>query len=418
MRRTAGKTGLMITSAAAGLATLSQCSAGLIGDLFDKHADKDRAAVERRLPPGDCSFGYYSTAWQPWGTCGQTANIGCANGVCRTMSPSILPGFQPGYSSDMPVGNPRPYHDAWPQPGTTVISPEYPSEFPGDQSLQGDGPTPILMTPQDSEPTSDSQYVPPHAASPQLVNPFPRAVITNPELPEHRANPYPAPSPGQSLPTPPQSERAFGVPLDPPQPSFNHPTRPANTPHLPEPASNFESSGTGINLPPRRATSVTIDIPKGSSGTTLSLPDPLRSGEFGGASSPAESPSTGLPTRNDATRKVPGSGFPAVSPGASGPPPTPEPSLRPQPPLPVPSALPDGSSAAYQYPGIPPQQFQPATHWQAVPQRQPSQQTNWRVMQGAGSQPVPPQSQQQTQDLRRPLTPSERVIYLSPPPRR
>ena len=40
MRRTAGKTGLMITSAAAGLATLSQCSAGLIGDLFDKHADR------------------------------------------------------------------------------------------------------------------------------------------------------------------------------------------------------------------------------------------------------------------------------------------------------------------------------------------------------------------------------------------
>ena len=80
MRRTAKKTGLLITSAAAGLATLSQCSAGLLGDLFDKHSDKDRDGIEKRLPACDCSFGYFSTAWQPWGTCDQNSGAGCSSG--------------------------------------------------------------------------------------------------------------------------------------------------------------------------------------------------------------------------------------------------------------------------------------------------------------------------------------------------
>jgi hypothetical protein len=79
--------------------------------------------------------------------------------------------------------------------------------------------------------------------------------------------------------------------------------------------------------------------------------------------------------------------------------------------------------AMRQYPAVPTRQlqhtppFQPATHWQAVPQQQPQQQTGWRVMPGAyprpGIQQIP-----QAQPQRRIATPSERVIYLPPPPRR
>ena len=185
----------------------------------------------------------------------------------------------------------------------------------------------------------------------------------------------------------------------------------------PESSSNFGSSGTGLNLPPRRATSVTIDVPAGSAGSTLTLPDPVRSGVFGGAVSPSPTglPSTGFPANSDTNSRDADGRFPAVTPGTSVTPPMPQPSLRPQPPVPAPSVSP-GSAAAYQYRDAPPQQFQPATHWQAVPQIQPSHQTGWRVMPGAYSQNNTQQPQVQRQQ--QPLTPSERVIYLSPPPRR
>jgi hypothetical protein len=461
MRRTAKKTGLLITSAVAGLATLSQCSAGLLSDLFDKHADKDRQEIEKRMPACDCEFGYFSTAWQPWGTCDQNGHAGCSSGTCRNSAPSIIPGFQPGYSSGSSSSDLQPYQEIWQQPGTT-FSPSQPGMIHRIPSSQDSSPAPILMTPLQPEPATDHSPLPPANSQPHLNsqplgtpqlpagNPFPRAIRTNPELPTFNANPYSnpgvSPVPGTPLPNAPQPQLSPGVsvPLDSPRPSLSLPN-PAATPQptLPQPfrrqpAPNYGSQGTGITLPPRRATSVTIDVPPGSAGTTLTLPDPARSGStFGGdAGSPFPDAETSTTTPGPA--------------GAPLKPVTPEPSLRPQPPIPMPSVLP-GPASTYrmprqqtvpqfsavqhantqpvmrQYPAVPPQQFQqtpqfrPATHWQAVPQRQqPQPQTNWRVMPGAYTQQPGVQQgfQQRAQPQRQIATPSERVIYLPPPPRR
>jgi hypothetical protein len=457
MRRTAKKTGLLITSAAAGLATLSQCSAGLLGDLFDKQCNKDRQEIEKRMPASDCSFGYFSTAWQPWGTCDQNSGAGCSSGTCRNSAPSIIPGFQPGYSSGPSSSDLQPYRETWQQPGTTdpLSQPGMIHSFPSSQDCS---PSPILMTPIQPEPAADHSPLPPLNLPPPVIsqppvqNPFPRAIRTNPERPTLNANPYSNPgfSPVPNTPLPiapqPQLSPGFSVPLDSPRPSAGLPAPGATPqsslpqPFLPQPAPNYGSQGTGITLPPRRATSVTIDIPAGSAGTTLSLPDPARSGSTFGGDAGSPFPETGNPATTP---------NPAVAPLK---PLTPEPSLRPQPPVPMPSAIPGPAStyrmppqqfvpqqtvpqfpavqhantqpAVRQYPAVPPQQFQqrprfqPATHWQAVPQRQPQQQTNWRVIPGAHLQQPDVQQLPQAQPQRRIATPSERVIYLPPPPRR
>lgn len=446
MRRTAKKTGLLITTAAAGLATLSQCSAGLLGDLFTKQCDKDRQEIEKRMPACDCSFGYFSTAWQPWGTCDQNGDTSCSNGMCRNSAPSIIRGFQPGYSSGPSSSGLQPYRETWPQPGT-MDAPAQPGMIHSLPSSQDSLPTPILMTPVQPDPSVDNSPLPPMSSRPPVIsqppvqNPFPRAVKTNPERPTLNANPNSNPGllppPNTTLPAAPQPQLSPGirVPLDSPRPSLSLPT-PGSTPQssLSQPAPNYESQGTGIRLPPRRATSVTIDIPAGSAGTTLSLPHPGTSGRTIG---------------DDAGSAILDTGTPATTPGAPEAPlkpPIVEPSLRPQPPVPMPSALPgpastyrippgqtvpqfsavqhaDTAPAMRQFPFVPtqqlqqPPQFQPATHWQAVPQQQPRQQTTWRVMPGvyprSGIQQMP-----QAQPQRRIATPSERVIYLPPPPRR
>lgn len=471
MWRTAKKTGLLITSAAAGLATLSQCNAGLFSDLFDKERDKDRQEIEKRLPACDCEFGYFPTAWQPWGTCDQTSRAGCSNGNCRNSTPTPIPNFHPGYSSGPSSSTPQPYPETWTSPGTDV-SPARPDAIDGSPSLQDhEPPSPILMTPP-SEPAATTPALPSATpqppvssepspvAQPSSANPFPRAIKANPELPDLNASPYSnpglSPVPNTPLPNVPQPQLGSGasVPLDPPQqPSAGIPA-PATTsqPALTQPAPNYGSQGTGISLPPRRTTNVTIDIPPGSAGTTLTLPDLSRSGStFGG----------------DAGSPFPGDETPKGDPGDLGAPLkplTPEPSLRQQPPVPTSSVIP-GPAAAYQFPtrhpapqqfvprpaaprysavqqaGAPqvirqypaaatqqfqqlvPQQFQPATHWQAVPQQQ-VQQRNWRAIPGGyPQQPVkqqipPVQQMRQLQPQRRIPTPSERVILLPPPPRR
>ena len=454
MRRTARKTGLLITSAAAGLATLSHCSAGLLGDLFDKHSDKDRVGIEKRMPACDCSFGYFSTAWQPWGTCDQTSEAGCSSGACRNSAPTFLRSVQPGYSTGPSMNAIPPYGDSWP-PHNNVLPPASPDMFNGVPNPTGSSPAPILMTPLQPEPatefppsSSSSAASPRDSFEPPSANPFPRAITTNPELPTLNTNPYSPPglnqTPGgtsgispqpQSLPQP-QLSPGVSVPLDPAQPSFSFPQA-APQQSLPQPLQNYGSSGTGVPLPPRRATSVTIDIPPGSAGTSLSLPDPVRSGSnFGG---------TSLPSPDNAA--------PSATPGNTGRPLTPEPSLRPQPPAPRPSVVPGSDTtyrmlplqAAPQFSAIqqannrpmphansqpmmrqgstvppqqfPTQQFQPATHWQAVPQMQPQQQTGWRVIPGAYPPAVNRQNAVQPPQHRSP-TPSERVIYLPPPPRR
>jgi hypothetical protein len=235
MRRTAKKTGLLITSAAAGLATLSQCSAGLLSDFFDKHANKDREGIERRLPACDCSFGYFSTAWQPWGTCDQTSGVGCSSGNCSNSAPTILPGFQPGYSTG-PSPNAMPsYGDSW-NSHDNVLPPTTPHTFNGVPNSTDSSPAPILMTPLQPEPASEFPLSPSAASPPTTFqhpagNPFPRAVRSNPELPNLNPNPYSKPTlmpaPGSPLPNAPQPglSPGFSVPLDPQQTV----TEPANS---------------------------------------------------------------------------------------------------------------------------------------------------------------------------------------------
>lgn len=456
MRRTVRKTGLLITSAAAGLAALSQCDAGLLGDLFDKHTYKDRDEIEKRMPSCDCSFGYFSTAWQPWGTCDQNCGAGCSRKTYRISAPSILPGFETGYSSGQPSGNSQTYPDTWPPP-SSAISPAQPEVIHSLPNSNGASPSPILMTPVtpesvSTEPSSSAQSPlishPLSAPQPPAANRFPRAVRMNPELPNLNANPYSnpgfSPVPSTLLPTAPlpQVTPDVSVPLDPPR-------LPTATTKLPQPiiqpAPGYRSPGTGLALPPRRSTSVTIDVPPGTAGTTLSLPDPVRSSSNFGGATESSLPEIGTPDTTQSPANAP------LRPS------TPEPSLRRQPPTPEPSFIP-GHSATYRMPGFqsipqqvargqtvrqfsaiqpataqpvirqypavsppqlqPVQKFKPATHWQAVPQRQPQQQRNWRVIPRAyyqlpGTQPMP---QLQPQHLQ--PTPSERVIFLPPPPRR
>ncbi|MDA0283880.1 MAG: hypothetical protein O3B86_11065 [Planctomycetota bacterium] len=252
---------------------------------------------------------------------------------------------------------------------------------------------------------------------------------------------FPAPISSSNPQTFPQP--GFGpdrsLPQVTPQPDLGLPTPSVPTPRPAVELPGSATSSNGITLPPRRATSVTIDIPAGSSGGSLTLPDPVRSGLPGGIV-----PETG-------------SGLPAATPAS---PPNPLPSLRVQPPRPVPSNIP-GNSASYQQPAyslplnqlptMPGQTFQPTTHWQAVPQwpqqaaqqlqlQQPGplspQSSQWRVMtdfyaqpenrpvqQGYQPQPVyqpqPALQPQPTARSQRPLvTPSDRVIFLPSPPRR
>ena len=155
-----------------------------------------------------------------------------------------------------------------------MLSPAAPHTFNGVPDSTDTSPAPILMTPLQLEPASDlpaspSEVSPPTTFQPPAANPFPRAITTDPELPSLTPNPYSNPGlmpvPGSSLPTAPQPQLSPGVsvPLDPP-PSLDLPTPRATTREpLSQPTLNFGSTrnngptGTGITLPPRRATSVT-----------------------------------------------------------------------------------------------------------------------------------------------------------------
>lgn len=447
MRRTAKKTGMLVTSAITGLAALSQCSAGLLGDLFDKHTDKDRDAIEKRLPACDCTFGYFSTAWQPWGTCDQTVNSGFYNGACSANHPSSVPEFQPGYSVGPSALSLEPQRVIQPESGG--VSSE----------VGSDDAAPILMTPQNANPTDNQNSGAGEIFAPPVGNPLPneatRELNSSFPGPDLAPDPYGAATPAKQPPNAAQPGRNNSS-------TAPYPPRKPKQPSLPSSSFNGAATGsesnfrypvnglpgTGISLPPRRATSVTIDIPPGSSGTTLSLPDPVNSKAFDGT---PVSPPVGLPADSGTNIPLPNSAVPTVQPA----PPATQPLNRSQPPVPVPSTLP-GPAAALQSPtqqpvsGFRPMQytnagvmrsglyqtasaqpiqsqpamqhqtstaFQPATHWQPVPQRPVIQQpprTNWRVMQGAYQQvpQAPVQSQQRLQ------TPSERVIMLGPPPRR
>lgn len=372
---------------------LSECQSGLLGDLFHKQTRKNRRKLEQRHPACDCSFDFFSTVWQPWGPCSTACGPECSSSMYDTSPMVVTPDIQPGYSTPMPSAGQPGYSEIWSQPDNATMLPQYSEPFPTHEPPHADGPDPILVTPQDDGPAAGQSEN--HRAGSPLspVNPFPRAIQANPVPPNSDAIPY--------LPAP-----------------ANSPSRPpAATPDV-------ESRGTGIQLPPRRSTSVTIDVPPDSNGSSsLRLPDSTGYGTIPGVLSSPERQPPADPAASPGTYPfAPAGSLPAVTPPENtGVPETPEPALRRQPPIPQPFA-PDESSAAHQYPQtrpsqFPSQNFQPATHWQAVPPSQPSRQTGWRTIPevGSHSRKQPTGSEQSPQ---RPLTPSERVILLPPPPRR
>ena len=73
-----------LATGAVALATFGGSQSGLLAGLFDK----DRCELPKRVPCGDCSFGYSRTSWRPWGTC------------CEARPAQAVPVFVPrgGYS--------------------------------------------------------------------------------------------------------------------------------------------------------------------------------------------------------------------------------------------------------------------------------------------------------------------------------
>lgn len=372
---------------------LSECQSGLLGRLFHKRKLKDRRKLPQRHPACDCSFGFFSTVWRPWGICSTTCGPQSESTTYVPSSTIVSPDIQPGYSTPMPSTGQPGYSEIWSQPDKATMSPRYTEPSPAHEFPRDTGPAPILMTPQEDAPVSGPSGFPGTGSPVSPVDPFPRAIQSNPVpvLPNSDATPY------RSTPA-----------LSPVRP-------PVKTPEN-------EPRGTGIPLPPRRSTSVTIDVPPDSNGSSsLRLPDSTGQGAAPGAISPPELQS---PMNQPAS---PGT-FPSAPPSSPQPatpsegpdiPETPEPALRPQPPIPQPF-VPGESSAACQSPQsqspqFPSRNFQPATHWQTVPPSQPSRQAGWQTMSEYRSS----SSQQSTtygQRPQRPLTPSERVIFLSPPP--
>ena len=180
-------------------------------------------------------------------------------------APSILPNFQPGYSSGQSLDNPQSYPDTWTPPSST-ISPAQPKVIHSLPESNDSSPSPILMTPANPEPLpadSSSSALPPlishpfAAPQPPAANPFPRAVKTNPELPSPNSNPYSnpgfSPVPSRPLPTAPLPQVAPGgsVPLDPPRSSQGFPTPTTKLPQpLTQPAPNSGCQERGSRFRP------------------------------------------------------------------------------------------------------------------------------------------------------------------------
>lgn len=400
--------------------TQSRCEDGLLGNLFDKRRGRRRSAIERRFPPCDCSFGFFSSRWQPWGTCNTEHNQHFSSST-HPLSSGIQSEFHPGYSHSGPETG----LENWLPSDSVTTSPHSLESIPGDGFSSSDDAAPILMTPQREVPGNIPPANPGAAPLQNQSKPFPRAIQSHPTLPNPQLPFIQSPDstvPGTTKRSVSPIEPTFPAPRDSSAPSANRPIPGATTDEPSGTSSEVEPSGTGISLPPRRATSVTIDVPADSTGgSTLRLPG----SDTAADRKSAASPDGRLPeaSRSDS---APGdfirSGeLPTRSPVDSGIPETPEPSLRPQPPRPSPFVPGDSSAAGLRREAQLPQfgtgNFQPATHWQAVPKVRPSRQADWRIMPGfesrATSIPTTPE-----RSSHRPLAPSDRVIFLAPPPQR
>jgi hypothetical protein len=187
MRR---RTAVALAAGTVALAAIGSSGSGLLAGLFDK----DRCELPKRVPCGDCSFGYSRTAWRPWGTC------------CETPSPQAFsnPVSVPNgayYSSDgiysPAIEAPKsPYH-AVPHDGTPIII-----ESPGAAIGNGYSPAgPRDQTPILSKPTPVRRTDPATNES-QFQAPLP--VEQPPFAPDVRSIESPVPSGETSLATPPR----------------------------------------------------------------------------------------------------------------------------------------------------------------------------------------------------------------------
>ena len=122
-----------LATGAVALAAFSGSQSGLLAGLFEK----DRCELPKRVPCGDCSFGYSRTSWRPWGTCSETQAV-----------PIHVPGG--GYSplDGMPYSTiPAEPHDG----SRTIIesTPHYVGPSTGEEH-----PLPILSDPPPGATTS------------------------------------------------------------------------------------------------------------------------------------------------------------------------------------------------------------------------------------------------------------------------
>ncbi|MBI1314171.1 hypothetical protein GC176_22990 [bacterium] len=202
------RTAVALTAGTVTLAALSQSSSGLLAGLFSK----DKCELPKRIPCGDCLYGYARTVWRPWGTC-------CDNSVQPyAQQPLFVPGHAytplpetpystapysaspyspvPGTPYDgapiiidsLPGLVEPPYHDASPQPAYSNPSPADSSEL-----------TPILPGPS-----------PGGAASP-IVAPNSESLIPDPRrqpTPSSNVRSIETPAPNPQ-PLPPANSQAF-----------------------------------------------------------------------------------------------------------------------------------------------------------------------------------------------------------------
>lgn len=229
MQRKAMLTGMMAVVLATSLTAFTQCRAGLFDGWFGN--DKSKSLLKdadllkktpRQLPNRDCSFGYNSTTWRPWGTCCETAQPGYSSSPWSG-SDMVLPSSQPYDTYEAPSDGE--YYPSEPTGSELLPPPDFPP--PGDQDLvlPPADPGPLDGIPEDPVP-SPASFPPARTlqnggvpsledAAPtdltlpgSLLPPAPDAPVSSPPVPS--TVPLPTPS---SIPVgPPPNGQTMRVP--------------------------------------------------------------------------------------------------------------------------------------------------------------------------------------------------------------